>query len=100
MGAGGSGGRGVWERGQGSFGVEAAIPDLPAWWLEWYDRWLKGIDNSVGKAPPFATPVRIFVMGTGDGRKTAEGKLNHGGYWRDEQGGALAGTHHTRVLPR
>jgi hypothetical protein len=24
-------------------------------------------------------------MGTGDGRKTADGKLNHGGYWREER---------------
>jgi uncharacterized protein len=89
------GGQGASEHGQVSFGVEAAIPDLPAWWLEWYDHWLKGIDNSVGKAPPFATPVQIFVMGTGDGRKTAEGKLNHGGYWRDEQEWPLARTQYT-----
>lgn len=26
-------------------------------------------------------PIRLFVMGTGDGSKTREGKLNHGGYW-------------------
>jgi hypothetical protein len=38
----------------------------------------------VGKRAPFATPVRIFVMGSGDGRKTPDGKLNHGGYWREE----------------
>ena len=30
------------------------------------------------------TPVRLFVMGTGDGHKTETGKLYHGGYWRDE----------------
>ena len=41
-------------------------------------------------ACPFATPVHIFVMGTGDGRKTADGKLNHGGYWRDEHEWPLA----------
>jgi uncharacterized protein len=28
--------------------------------------------------------VRIFVMGGGSGRRTAEGKLDHGGAWRDE----------------
>ena len=28
--------------------------------------------------------VRIYVMGTGDGTKSPEGHLNHGGYWRDE----------------
>ena len=25
----------------------------------------------------------MFVMGTGDGHKTADGKLHHGGTWRD-----------------
>ncbi|MEX2581015.1 MAG: CocE/NonD family hydrolase [Verrucomicrobiales bacterium] len=72
------------QHGQVSFGKEAAIPDHRAWRLEWYDHWLKGIDNKVGKEAPFATPVRIFVMGTGDGSKTEKGLLQHGGYWRDE----------------
>ncbi len=35
-------------------------------------------------------PVRIFVMGGGSGRKTALGKLDHGGHWRDEQEWPLA----------
>ena len=42
--------------GQVSFGPAAAIPDPLAWRREWYDHWLKGIDNAVGKADPFATP--------------------------------------------
>jgi putative CocE/NonD family hydrolase len=71
--------------GQVSFGTAAAIPDPLAWRLEWYDHWLKGTDNSVGKREPFATRVRIFVMGTGSGRKTRTGLLDHGGYWRDER---------------
>jgi hypothetical protein len=71
--------------GQVSFGPAAAIADPLAWRLEWYDHWLKGIDNSVGKREPFATSVRIFVMGTGSGRKTSTGLLDHGGYWRDER---------------
>ena len=71
--------------GQVDFGKEAAIADELAWRLEWYDHWLKGLDNSVGKAAPFASKVRIFVMGAGDGCKTSKGLLNHGGYWRDEK---------------
>jgi len=82
--------------GQVSFGPEAAIADQLAWRKEWFDRWLKGIDNSVGKAAPFATPVRIFVMGTGSGRKTPDGHLDHGGSWRDEQEWPLARTRYTR----
>ena len=76
--------------GQVNFGRDAAIADQWAWRKEWYDHWLKGIDNSVGKAAPFKTPVRIFVMGTGDGGKDARGRLQHGGYWRDEQEWPLA----------
>ena len=76
--------------GQVEFGKDAAIADHLAWRCEWYDRWLKGLDNSVGKAAPFATKVRIFVMGTGDGRKVEKGLLNHGGSWRDEREWPLA----------
>ncbi len=81
--------------GQVDFGKEAAIPDELAWRLEWYDHWLKGKDNSVGKAAPFASKVRLFVMGTGDGHKTEKGLLFHGGEWRDEQEWPLARQHVT-----
>jgi putative CocE/NonD family hydrolase len=37
-------------------------------------------------------PVRIFVMGGGSGRRTALGKLDHGGRWRYEQEWPLART--------
>jgi len=81
--------------GQVSFGKDAAIADEWAWRKEWYDHWLKGIDNTVGKAAPFATPVRIFVMGTGDGSRDEKGRLQHGGYWRDEREWPLARTRYT-----
>lgn len=89
------GDQGKSSHGQVSFGADAAIPDPLAWRLEWYDHWLKGMTNSVGRAAPFATNVRIFVMGTGDGRKTSQGLLNHGGYWRNEQEWPLARTQYT-----
>ncbi len=82
--------------GQVSFGSAAAMADPLAWRLQWYDHWLKGLDTGIGKTAPFATPVRIFVMGTGDGKKTADGKLNHGGYWRDEREWPLARTRYTK----
>jgi putative CocE/NonD family hydrolase len=81
--------------GQVSFGPAAAIADQWAWRKEWYDHWLKGIDNSVGKRAPFASPVRIFVMGTGDGRKDENGRLRHGGSWRDEKEWPLARARNT-----
>lgn len=89
------GDQGKSSHGQVSFGADAAIPDPLAWRLEWYDHWLKGMTNLVGRAAPFATNVRIFVMGTGDGRKTSQGLLNHGGYWRNEQEWPLARTQYT-----
>jgi uncharacterized protein len=70
--------------GQVSFGSDAAIADPLAWRLAWMDRWLKHADESFGKSAPSESTVRIFVMGTGDGKKTDRGLLNHGGYWRNE----------------
>lgn len=82
--------------GQVNFGTEAAIPDELAWRCDWFDHWLKRYDNVVGKSAPFATRVRIFVMGTGDGSKSKKGQLNHGGYWREEKEWPLA---RTRMVP-
>ncbi len=82
--------------GQVSFGRDAAIPDHLAWRRIWFDRWLKDARNDVGKADPFASTVRIFVMGTGDGSKDADGKLNHGGFWRNENEWPLARTKYTK----
>ncbi len=48
--------------------------------LTFFDHHLKGIGDDEGED----APVRVFVMGTGDGGKTRDGKLNHGGYWRNE----------------
>jgi hypothetical protein len=87
--------QGAHAHGQVEFGGDAAIPDPLAWRREWFDHWLKGIDNAVGRKAPFATPVRIFVMGTGDGHKTGDGKLFHGGCWREEREWPLARTRHT-----
>lgn len=78
------GAQGSSTHGQVNFGKEAAIADPQAWRLQWFDRWLKDATNDVGRAAPFKTKVRIFVMGTGDGTKDDKGRLNHGGSWRDE----------------
>jgi putative CocE/NonD family hydrolase len=53
---------------------------------EYYALQLAWFDETLRDAPPSQyPPVRIFVMGGGDGRKTADGKLGHGGTWRYEQ---------------
>lgn len=48
--------------------------------LAWFDHFLRG------RPLPSAlqSPVKIFVMGGGSGRRTASGRLDHGGRWRDE----------------
>jgi len=62
----------------------------------WFDRWLKNIDNGVEHEPP----VRLFVMGGGDGRRNAEGRLNHGGEWRSEREWPLARTRQVEYFLR
>lgn len=47
----------------------------------WFEHWLRGAENGVDREPP----VRLFVMGGGDGDRTPEGRLRHGGSWRDER---------------
>lgn len=60
------------------FGSAAAIPDFDLeWHLRWYNQFLKGEKEQVD----IENPVQIFVMGTGDGSKNSEGRLQHGGYW-------------------
>jgi len=84
---------GPWTHGQRSvtyagdvdFGPAAVLdgalaPDYVALRLAWFDRHLRGLD-----APDYlAAPVKLFVMGGGSGRRTPEGRLDHGGAWRDE----------------
>ena len=64
--------------------------------LDFFNRWLP--DDAPGQ-PPGEAPVRIFVMGGGSGRKTAGGKLDHGGRWREEQEWPLARAVPTSLLP-
>jgi putative CocE/NonD family hydrolase len=75
--------------GEAQFTDDAAL-DLMAFHLRWFDHWLKGIDNGVDREPP----VRIYVMGGGDGRKTPEGRIFVGGHWREEKEWPL-----TRAVP-
>ena len=84
---------GGWERsysGDVDFGPDAAIAYYELV-LRWFDRWLKGIDNGTDGE----SPVRIFVMGGGDSRKNKDGRLHHGGNWRDENEWPLARTQYT-----
>ncbi|MEM9682447.1 MAG: CocE/NonD family hydrolase [Pseudomonadota bacterium] len=66
------------------FGVASVVDgtlaeDFLALRLRWFDRWLRDLPNGVDEEPT----VRLFVMGGGSGRRNAEGRLDHGGQWRD-----------------
>ncbi len=58
----------------------------------WFNRWVKGVDNGAENGPP----VRVFVMGGGSGRRNAEGRLEHGGGWRAASDWPLPQTQFTR----
>jgi putative CocE/NonD family hydrolase len=73
------------------FGAEAALVDFRETHLGWFDAALKGADDVVQAY----APVRIFVMGGGNGQKNGVGRLVHGGNWRDEQEWPLARTQFT-----
>jgi putative CocE/NonD family hydrolase len=65
--------------GEAEFGPSARIdPDQLT--SRWFDHWLKGVDNGVDRE----APVRLFIMGDGDGHKTSDGRIFVGGRWRDE----------------
>jgi len=68
------------------FGAAAAFegnvaPSYAAMKLRWFDRFLKEESNGVDQEPT----VHLFVMGGGTGRRTAQGRMDHGGRWRTER---------------
>jgi putative CocE/NonD family hydrolase len=73
------------------FGAEAAFaghvaPSYLDLKLRWFDRYLKQPPGGVDVEPA----VRLFVMGGGSGRRTADGRLDHGGRWRNEAAWPIA----------
>ena len=76
--------------GNAEFGPDAAI-DIMALNLRWYEQLLRGVDTGILEEPP----IEIFVMGGGDGHRTPEGRIFHGGEWRFEQEWPLARTQYT-----
>jgi len=56
---------------------EQAALQFNAWRLRWFDRWLKEVANGADQD----APVKLFVMGGGDGRRSPAGRLRHGGRW-------------------
>jgi putative CocE/NonD family hydrolase len=78
--------RSVTHAGDVDFGPAATLdgniaPDYITLRKAWFDRHIKAVD-----APDYlAAPVKYFVMGGGSGRKNAQGRMDHGGHWRDAE---------------
>ena len=84
---------GGWEEthaGDMDFGLDSHIHynDLR---LAWFDHELKGLATAFADWPP----VRYFVMGHGDDRMNYEGRLRHGGVWREADAFPLPETEFT-----
>jgi putative CocE/NonD family hydrolase len=74
--------------GEVDFGPDAMLDNLNDLRLQWFDHWLKQLPGRLMDE----APVRLFVMGGGSGRKNLEGRLEHGGVWRNEHAWPLART--------
>lgn len=90
------GDRSVTYAGDADFGPTAALDgSLAADHIDlrrrWFDRWLRGVPNGVDAEPT----VRVFVMGGGSGRRSADGRLEHGGDWRAASAWPLPATQPT-----
>ncbi len=85
--------------GEVDFGAQSTLDgnvahDYLAYRLAWFDRWLRPDSR------PAATPgpaVRYFQMGGGSGARRADGRLDHGGVWRDAADWPPAGTSHREL---
>lgn len=73
------------------FGPAASF-DLNAMRLKWFDHWLKGIRTDILDK----SPIWIFRMGGGSGRKNKDGRMMHGGEWKYAKEWPLAGTAFTK----
>ena len=76
--------------GEVGFGVDSHI-DYNDLRLAWFDHYMRGLHTEVADWPP----VRIFTMGSGDGRPDPQGRLSHRGRWRDEPDWPLPATEFT-----
>ena len=83
-------GRPLSNSGDVEFGMEAVV-NFDIIGLRWFDQFLKGVDTGILEDPP----ISIFVMGGGDGHRTTEGRIFHGGEWRFENEWPLARARNT-----
>ena len=85
--------RSVTYAGDVDFGPEATLDgalaeNYLAFRLAWFDRWLKGSNVRPENDPA----LNYFRMGGGSDRRTASGRLDHGGCWRTAGDWPVPGT--------
>lgn len=86
--------RSVPHAGDVAFGPQAVLdgvlaPDYVQMRLQWFDRWLRPQAARQVAAVP---AVRYFRMGGGGGGRTPDGRLDHGGSWREADRWPVPGT--------
>jgi putative CocE/NonD family hydrolase len=91
---------GPWTHGDRSgrvFGDVDFGPDAPldSWAGDWRAYRRRFFDHVIRGAPLDEPVVRTFVMGGGSGRRTADGHLDHGGFWISADDWPLPGTRFT-----
>ena len=75
--------------GEVDFGAQAALHGpINALWLDWLDRFVRSGEAMVTSGPALS----YFAMGTGDGHRTADGLIAHGGEWREADDWPVPGT--------
>lgn len=60
------------------FGLDADIRIHSSRRLRWFDETMKGVDTGEGSS----SGIEYLVMGGGAGKVTTDGRLSHGGQWR------------------
>jgi uncharacterized protein len=83
--------------GEVEFGPVAAVPDFARQWhLDWFENFLLNKPNQVAKE----SAVKVFIMGGGNGRKDAAGRMFHGGRWVEAANWPLPGTESVKFYLR
>jgi putative CocE/NonD family hydrolase len=80
--------------GEADFGPAAAQEGpVNEVWLAWLDRYVKG--EAMERAAAAEPALRYFVMGLGDGHRTQDNRIFHGGEWRSAKQWPLPDTQAT-----
>ncbi len=86
------GNRNTRHAGDVSFGAAATLSgNIAPSWLDYRLQWFNQALKTAAPANP-SPAVRIFAMGGGSGRRTPEGRLDHGGCWLAAEQWPLPGT--------